>query len=216
MGGNSVMEVFKLQTPIMNRIKLFYDKAVTDNKIPAGQNVEFLDYQPDEGFIHSDIDGAVCVYASNINFSEGSGSGTEQQQGDDFITIDLYGFGDPVPDENDKPTPTSREAQKRAEVLVTLAYAAMVDRRNKAGSESEGIDANFGSTVDIGNNQYPVSLEKFDPVGTMTCKRGLHVYRLKFKFYLEEQAVTEILGTLYAGSDDLTVDTFNPGDEPEI
>ena len=207
------MQVFRLQTPIMNKIKKFVEEAVIDGNIAANQIIQYLDYQPDEGFLQvDDVDGAVAVYASGITFPPSAGTKTEEQDDDSMIHIDVYGFGDPVEDGVDINIyrPTAREAQIRAEQLVTLGYQAVMDRREMAGSPSENIPKNFGSGVDVGVDKYPVSLQKFDTIGTMQSKRGVVIYRLIFKFELQELTRQEALGEIYAGSDKIISETTNP------
>ncbi|GAG99646.1 unnamed protein product, partial [marine sediment metagenome] len=72
----------------------------------------------------------------------------------------------------------------------------------------------FGSGVDVGVDKYPVSLQKFDTIGTMQSKRGVVIYRLIIKFGLQEIAREEALGLIYAGSDNILSETYNPGSEP--
>lgn len=208
------MEVFKLQQPIASKIKSFVDERDLDPlyKLDSSK-VMYFDYQPDEGFVSADIwDGAIAVYASEISFPPSSGSNTEEQSDDSMITIDVYGFGDPVETGVDPNvySPTVREAQRRAEVLITLAYQAVMDRRELKGSPSENIPKMFGSGVDVGVDKYPVSLRKFENVGTTQSKRGLVAYRLIIKFRLQELTRQEALGVLYDGSDNIESDTFNP------
>lgn len=212
------MKIFELETPIRDKIKKIVEDQQTAGNIPADDTLLFLDYEPDENFLGVDLDGAIAVYGSGIDFSESSGSGTERQEGDSRLTVDAYGFGDPV--EKSELTPadrfsTVREAQIRAELLITLAYRAIMDRRELKGAPNEGIEKDYGTNLDLGADKFPVSLQKFTPVGTMNSKRGVCIYRFIFKFRMEEKSIDEALGVSYQGLDNFTSDTYNPGDEPE-
>lgn len=197
----------------MNKIKKIVDLAIVQGEILANQTIEYFDYQPDEGFINADnVDGAVAVYASEITFDPSAGTKTANQDDDSFIVVDCYGFGDPVEDSVDIDTyrPTAREAQIRGETLITLAYQAIMDRREIQGSPSEGIPKMFGSGVKVAADKYPVSLKKSETIGTMESKRGVVIYRLIIKFRVQEVALTEALGELYAGADNLTSEVTDP------
>ena len=212
------MKIFQLETPVLKKIKSFVDKSITDGNIPANQKIEYLDYEPDEGFLHSDLDGAVAVFGSSIGFDPSNGSNTEQQENESMLTVVSYGFGDPVPENTDVDSfiySTVREAQIRAQALITLAYGAIMDRREIQGSPSENIEKAFGSGVDFGADKFPVSLQKFSPMGTMSTRSGVCIYKMIFKFRLEEVTMQEALGVSYAGSDNLDSETYNPGSEPE-
>lgn len=212
------MELFKLETPITKKIEKTYNERKTEGKIPTNSVVEFLDFQPDESFINADLDGAIAVYGSEISFSESMGSKTDENETVNILTVDCYGFGAPIPKNQSEPDdrfPSVREAQNRAEVLLTIAYKAIADRREMQGSPSENAPKMFGSGVDVGVDKYPVSVEKFAPIGATEHRQGLCIYRLKFKFELLELKTNEALGLDYAGSDNIESETYNPGEEPE-
>lgn len=211
------MQLFKLETPVANKISSFIDKYQTAGTIPANDVIKVLDFEPEDMFISDSVDGAIAVYGSQIEFPESRGADTEKQESMSRLTIDCYGFGAPVPNGGDPldRLPQVREAQIRAEILVSIAYKALVDRREMEGAPDEGIDKQFGSGVDYGVDKYPVSIQKFSPRGAVDSKRGVCVYRMIFKFELEEDAVTEALGVAYEGSDNLYSETYNPGGEPE-
>lgn len=213
------MQVFLLETPIMNKIKFIVEQKITDGDIQADINrIAFIDFEPPEGFFDgSDLDGAVAVYAPNIAFSEASGSATEKQNSDSIIRVDNYGFGKPLKDPEDtkKFSNSVREAQNRGQVLVTCSFRAIMDRREAEGSPSEGIEPSYDSGIDVGANKFPVSIQKFTPEGAMTSNRGMCIYRMDTKFNLSESAINEALGVDFAGSDNLESETYNPGSEPE-
>lgn len=207
------MKIFELETPVMNKIKTVVLDSVS---IPAGQEILFLDFEPDSGFVSSaDYDGAIAVYAQSINFSSGSTIGT--QETDSLLIVDCYGFGDPVPNSEDADLldPTVKEAQLRAQVLTTLSYKAIMDRQEIAGSLDNTVLKNFGTDINT-SNKMPVSVQKFAPIGTMESRRGAVIYRSTYKFPdIEEDVPTEPLGLDYLGSENLDSETYNPGDQPE-
>lgn len=212
------MNVFRLEKPILDAIEKFVNARITAGKIPAGTSIKYLDFEPDEGFVKdADYDGAIAVYGSSIAFSTSSGSTTGDWESDSSLTVDCYGFGDPVTNEDDDTVidPTVREAQNRAENLTSLAYQAIMDRRQIAGSTTEDIDPQFGSGVDFGADKYPISMQKFAPLGVMNSRKGVCIYRLIFKFGTLEEVTTEELGEAYAGSGSLDSKTYNPGEEPD-
>lgn len=207
------MQVFRLETPIMNKIKTFVDEAVSDGNILANQIIDYYDFSLDEGFLQvNNLDGAIAVFAPEIDFPESMSTKTENQEDFSFIYIDAYGFGDPVEDgvEINVYRPTVREAQIRSEQLISIAYQAVMDRREQQGSPSENIPPMFGSGVDAGVDKLPVSLKLQGNWGTHETKRGVSIFRLIIKFRLEELTRQEALGVLYAGSDNITSDTTNP------
>ncbi len=212
------MKIFELEKPVLDKIKTVVDKAIADGKIPAGQKILYLEYEPDEGFIYSaDYDGTVAVYSNQMNFVSGSTTGT--QETDSMLIVDCYGFGDPVRDGTNplEIAPTVKEAQLRAQVLTTLAYKAIMDRQEIAGSlptASPVVTKDFGTDIDTGD-KIPVSIVKFSPQGTMETRRGAVIYRSTYNFRnTEEDVPSEPLGVNYVGSDDIKSDTYDPGSQP--
>ena len=215
------MRIFELKKPVLDKI----ESVVEAYLIETTQTKKFLylDYEPDEGYIQSrDCDGAVCVYAAEISFPSGTGSNTGTQNSDNILIVDCYGFGDPVPDSVDpeKFEPTTREAENKAEILTTLVYKSIMDRREVSGSPAVGavpaIPKWFGTDIDI-TDRYPQRIQKFPNMGTMDDLRGICAFRSMYKFeQLVEDVPSEPLGLPFAGSDDITSDTYNPGDEPEL
>jgi hypothetical protein len=207
------MQVFRLETPIKNKIEFIVGEKITDGEIPANSDIKYLDFEPPEGFFNSsDLDGAIAVYAPSVTFSESSGSKTEQQESDSIIRVVSYGFGAPLKDDDDitKYESSVREAQNRAQILITCAFRAVMDRREVAGSPSEGIEPSYDSGIDVGANKFPQSMQKVTPEGAMTTNRGLCIYFQDFKFKLDESAINEELGVAFAGSDNIETDTIDP------
>jgi len=212
------MQIFRLEKPIMDKIEFIVNEKITAGEIPAGSKIKFLDYEPGEGFIGSkNIDGAIAVYSPGISFSEGSGSKTNEQESDSIIRVDSYGFGAPLknPENEEEYFSSVREAQNRAQILITCGFIGIMDRREVAGSPTEGIEPSFDSGIDIGADKYPVSMQKFTPEGSMTTNRGLCIYRMEFRIKLEESAINEALGVAFDGSDSIDSETYNPGSGPE-
>lgn len=208
------MRIFEFETPVMEKIKTLVEAREAEGKIPADQEIAYLDYEPDQGFIHdADYDGAVAVYgAGGTNIASQSVDGGNQVF-DETLRVDLYGFGDPVPKDSD-PTqhePTVKQAQIRAQVLAYLAYNAIMDRQETAGSAV--VEKGFG--VDFDYDLFPVSFTKFSPMGTMKSRRGAVIYRFDFRFNVEEPTITEALGLPFAGSDNIDSETYDPGTQPE-
>ena len=216
------MKIFELQLPVLKKIKKVIEAAPVD-VIPAGQKVDYLDFEPDKGYIHESVtDGAVAVYSPMITFKSGAASGTENIASDPILRADCYGFGDPVPDDVDpeKPTPTVRQAQIRAQILVDLSIAAVMDNQENAGVKAsvtppiQEVKKWFGTDIDI-TNRIVRSVTKFSPLGAMESKRGSCVYRIDFVFRdLEDPAPNEPLGLPYQGTETLDSPTYNPGEEP--
>ena len=209
------MKIFELKTPILTKIKTVVGQAIIDGKIPAGQKILYLDYEPDDGYIRSvDYDGAIAVYAAEITFPAGVGSVTGDQNSDNILIIDCYGFGDPIKDDIDPESfaPTTREAELRSEVLTTLVYKAIMDRQEVAGSAT--VEKWFGTDIDA-TDRYPQRIQKFPNMGTMDAMRGICAFRSMYKIeQLVEDVPSEPLGLAYDGADNMTSDTYDPGSEP--
>jgi hypothetical protein len=210
------MKIFELENPVLKKIITVIDKAKTNGGIPPASNILFIDFEPDEGFVYSaDYDGAIAVYASRLDFDSGSTTGNWET--DSMLNVDCYGFGDPVPNNEDPETldPTVKEAQLRAQVLTTLAYKAIMDRQEIAGNPDQTVDRDFGTDINTGGKM-PISIQKFSPSGTMATRRGAVIYRSIYKFPdIQEDVPSEPLGLPFAGSNDIDSETYNPGDEPE-
>lgn len=208
------MKVFKLQKPIMNKIKMIVDEKITAGIIPMeSDNIKYLDFEPSEGFLlREDLDGAVAVFSPGGSFSESSGSKTEQQNSDSLIRVNIYGFGVPLKNEDDPNEYDSsvREAQKRGEALLTCSFRAIMDRREVEGSPSEGIPKSYGTDLDIGSNRFPKPWRKFSPEGAMSSKLGVCIYQQDFEFRLDESAIQEELGVAFDGSENIQTDATDP------
>lgn len=212
------MNIFQLEKPVLDAIEVFVNARKADGKLPSAALIKYLDFEPDEGFVRdADYDGAVAVYGSSISFSTSAGSTTGDWESDSMLTVDCYGFGDPVTNEEDNTVtdPTVREAQNRAENLASLTYQAIMDRREIAGAKAEDVDPQFGSGIDFGADKYPISMQKFAPLGVMNSRKGVCIYRLIFKFGTLEEVTTEALGESFSGSDAMDSETYNPGDKSD-
>ena len=213
------MKIFELEKPILEKIEKVVDAYFAAHVPPITPDILYLDFEPDEGYIHDiDHDGAVCVYVRSLGFDPGRGSETAKQESDSLLSVDLYGFGDPIP-KNGEPEilqPTIREAQNRAEALTTLAYRAIMDRVEKEGlpNANPAQIKSYGTGIDI-LNKYPQSITKFSPQGTMGSRRGAVIYRSVYEFTIEEDVPAEALGPDFAGPGTWATPTYNPGDEPE-
>ena len=142
------MNAFILEGPILAKIQEFVSEYLTDKGIAA--DIVYLDFEPSEGFIDAmDLDGAVCVYASEIGFKPGEGSTTGTQDSTNLINVDVYGYGDPLKDVGLPWESTLREAQNRAEILTTLSYKAIQDRTE--------IENEFGTGLEF-SHKYPQSI----------------------------------------------------------
>ncbi len=215
------MKIFELKTPVMDKIKTTVD-AYLASIAPAPArpfNFLYLDYEPDEGFIRTlDNDGAVAVYAAEIQFPPGSGSTTGTQDSESQLVVDCYGFGDPIADDQDPNIfkPTTREAENRAQVLTTLSYKAIQDRVEIDGLPNAQPPQlkSFGTDMDI-DEKFPLRIQKFPNMGTMDDQRGMCAFRSMYRFKIGEDAPSEPLGPLSDGPQEITTETYNPGSEPE-
>lgn len=198
------MKIFTLEKPVLDKIKAVVDAYFTAASITA--NIRYMDFEPSEGFVNEkDYDGAIAVFAKEIRFNPASGSSTGTQVPENDLIVDVYGFGDPLKNDDDDFEPSIKEAQNRGEILTTLCYRAIQDR-----TENENA---FGTSI-VFSDKYPKSITKFSPIGGLNSKRGVCVYRSTYQIDIEEQPPTEVLGPDYTGSD-WTSPTYNPGDEPE-
>jgi len=198
------MNAFKLENPILEKIKSVVETFLTDKGIIA--NIVYFDFEPSEMMIDGmDKDGAIAVYAKEISFKPGEGSTTGTQDSTNLIAIDSYGFGDPLKDISDNWEPTIKEAQNRGEILTTLSYKAVMDRTE--------YDNAFGTDIDL-SDKFPQSIIKYSPQGVSEHKRGACIYRSVYSLRIEEDPPQEPLGPNLSGSD-WTSPTYNPGEEPE-
>lgn len=203
------MKAYNLVPYITTKIKSFVDTyiaTITTLSTPAW-NVRYFDYEPDEGSLLALAnDGAIAVYAKSVQFSAGSGSSTGTQDTENTIVVDCYGYGDPVENE-DGFLSSTREAQRRAEILVTLAYRAIMDQREVEGDAT--IKKWFNSGLDI-TDRFPKTITKGKPIGAMDTKRAVMVYRAEFSFNFTEDVPSEPLGPDYAGPASVESESSNP------
>jgi len=130
------MKIFELEKPILDKIEKVVNAYFAAHVPPITPDILYLDFEPDEGYIHDiDHDGAICVYARSLGFEPARGSETATQESDSLLSVDSYGFGDPLPKNGEIEIlhPTTREAQNRAQILSTLSFKAIMDRVEKAG-----------------------------------------------------------------------------------
>ena len=206
------MNLFKLETPVMEKIKAVVDAYFSDNNI-TNVDILYFDFEPSEMMINDiDADGAVCVYGKKIMFEEGSGSNTGTQDSQNILSIDVYGFGDPLKNENDKYESTVKSATNRGEILTTLVYKAVQDRTEMQVPSGETTTKAFGTGINL-LEKYPKSIEKFSPEGVISSKRGVAIYRSLYSIKTLEKVPEEQLGPLLTGSD-WDLPTYNNGDEP--
>lgn len=187
-----------LTTPIATKIKTVVDAFLTAKTLP--KNVDVIDYEPSEMMANTITkDGVIAVYFRKWQYVSGSTTGT--QQGSNELHVDCWGIGDPIKNqESDVAYNKSiREAQKRAEILKTLAYNAIMDRAEVVN--------NFGTAIEI-DSKLPVSSERFSPFGAAHSARGVCLIKNIYKFEIEEDPPTEALGADYSGSDWIT-ETYN-------
>jgi hypothetical protein len=198
------MKIFTLEKPVLDKIKTVVDAYFTAASITA--NIRYMDFEPSEGFVNQKkYDGAVAVYARKLDFVSGQSSVTGTQQSNNYLIVDVYGFGDPLKNDDDDFEPSIREAQNRGEILTTLSYKAIQDTTE--------INNFFGTGLQF-SDKTPIDTEKFSPVGSLDSQRGTCIYRSRYKIGFEENPPTEVLGPDYTGSD-WTLPTYNTGDEPE-
>lgn len=211
------MRIFQFEKPVLDKIEAVvtaYFAALVPAVLPVSPTVLYLDFEPDEMFIHdTDVDGAVSVYGAEVSFPPGSGSTTGTQDSESTLIIDCYGFGDPIPTDPGETAyyPTVREAHKRAQVLTTLVYKAIMDRQEISGSAT--VPKNFDTGLDI-DDKFPQRIQKFPARGTTESRRGVCAYRSQYQFKLGEDVPEEALGLAFDGPDTIDSPTYNPGDEP--
>lgn len=213
------MIIFQLEKPILDKIEKVVDQYFTDAALAVTPNVTYLDFEPDDGYIHdNEADGAICVYARIINFPEGSASNTGTQDSRATLIVDSYGFGDPLLDTEDitKYLATVRNAQNRAQIFNTLSYKAIMDRAEVAGLPNAvpPVLKTYGTGIDV-LEKGPLSMTKFSPQGSMDSRKGVCLYRSEYYFKLAEEVPAEALGVPYVGSDNIESQTYNPGSQPE-
>lgn len=208
------MKAFKLQTHALAKIETVCDSYLETLPPPTSGawKVLYLDYEPDEmSILYSACDGAIACYAKSVMFPENGGSDTSTQSTVNSIVVDCYGIGDPIkttnPDESFSFGSSVREAQKRAQILSTIVYRAIMDRQENQGSKDVPKWYNSGLTI---LSRYPASLIKGSPKGNLETKRGICVYRWEFKFNFTEDVPTEPLGLDFAGASSISSETTNP------
>lgn len=203
------MKIFLLAPFASAKIKSFIDPYIASIQTVTTPlwKVQHFDYEPDQGAVFSSsFDGAVSCYAKKTTF----GGGTLQGVFDTINTliIDCYGFGDVIETDTDNSFfAATREAERRAQVLSTLAYRAIMDAREIEGAE--GIPQWYNSALGI-QDRIPQSIEKGSPVGAMDSTRAACVYRIIIQFNFKEESTTEPIGLDYAGSNTLEMETSNP------
>jgi hypothetical protein len=200
------MKIFILPKFVSAKIKTVVDPylaSIQTLSTPTWK-VQHFDFEPDQGAVFSSsFDGAISCYAKKTAF----GSGTLQGVFDttNTLIVDCYGFGDVIETETDNAFfSATREAEKRAQVLSTLAYRAIMDAREVEGAT--GIPKWYDSELDI-QDRIPLSIEKGSPVGAMDSTRAACVYRIMIQFNFKEESTTETLGEDYAGSNTLEMET---------
>jgi hypothetical protein len=208
------MMIYLLQPYVRDKIKSVCDTYLATLPAPTSGawKAIYLDYEPDkESILSSDVDAVIACYGKTVTFPDGSGSNTGQQSTVNTLTVDCYGFGDPIKtvaeDESYSFDASVREAQKRAQILATIAYRAIMDRRENQGAT--GIPKWFGSGLTI-LDRYPLTITKGSPIGNIETKRGICVYRAEFRFNFTEAVPSEPLGQDYAGASSITSETTDP------
>lgn len=187
------MNIFNLQKPILDKIKLIIDTWVAAKAIFPVPIIEYLDYEPSEGMVDSqEGDAVICVYGQEISFPPGAGSSSGTQNSFSNLVVDAYGFGPPLKDLSDNFEPSIKEAQNRAEILTTLIYRAIMDRTE--------LRLAFGTEIQI-LDKYPLSIKKYGPIGSVKSKKGICIYRNIYKFETGETVLEGPLGDGYTGSD---------------
>lgn len=208
------MMIFLLQPYVTNKIKSVCNTYLATLPPPASGSwrVAYIDYEPDQGSILSaNVDAVIACYGKTVNFPDGSGSSTGIQSTVSTLTVDCYGFGDPIKTVNNDDTysfgDSVREAQRRAQILATIAYRAIMDRRENQGAP--GVPKWYGSGLQIAD-RYPSTISKGSPIGNLETKRGICVYRAEFSFNFDEAVPSEPLGEAYAGADSIDSEVSNP------
>jgi len=203
------MKAYNLVPYLTAKIKSFVDTyiaTITTASTPAW-NVVHFDYEPDEGSLLAlSVDGAIVTYVTPVSFSTGSGSSTGTQDTENTIVVQAIGFGDPIPND-DTFLSSTREAQRRAEILVTLAYRAIMDQREVEGDAD--IKKWYNSGLDI-SDRFPKTITKGKPIGAMDTKRAVCVYKAEFSFNFTEDVPSEPLGPDYGGPASVNTESSNP------
>ena len=208
------MKAFLLQPFVLAKIKSVCESYLATLTAPTSGawKVSYLDYEPDKLSITSSLfDGAIACYAKTVTFPDGSGSSTGIQSSVNTLVVDCYGFGDPIKTTNEDLSysfgDSVREAQKRAQILATITYRAIMDRRENQGAT--GVPKWYNSNLAI-TDRYPLTISKGSPIGNLETKRGICVYRCEFKFNFDEAVPSEPLGSDYSGASSISSATTDP------
>ncbi|MCK5640250.1 MAG: hypothetical protein KAJ19_05615 [Gammaproteobacteria bacterium] len=203
------MKIFKFEAPITQAIKDRFIATVSSLYADAEKRNLFISHEPPEGevFSYADdvnddglpFDGAVAVYADVIDPKEGSSTETGEQETFSLIHVDCYGYGD-VFKKGGTPQKSSISAQRRAQVLTSVAYEAITDALQFENA--------FGTGIRIAEKLY-AGTEKVGAMGVAESNRTICFYRSKFRIRLEEDIPTEPLGPAYDGGN-ITQETENP------
>ena len=190
------MKIFELQSPISNVIKSKMINLIDSVNPGSSDKIKFISHEPTQGEIIAypdfkneegySYDGSVAVFANNIS-GENSSSQTGEQDTSSTLVIDCYGFGS-VFSEGGSESKSILSAEKRAQLLTTLTYKAVMDQTE--------LDSSFGTEIIIGEKKF-MSIEKVGALGTEVTNRAICFYRVLFSFKIEEDVPSEELGPEY-------------------
>lgn len=191
------MKIFSLQTPISDAIKAKTVSLIDSVNPGTSEKIRFISHEPTQGeiiaypdFKNEDgltYDGAVAVFASNITH-EGSSSQTGEQDTNNTVTVDCYGFGSVFSKETGGESKSIESAEKRAQLLVTLAYKAIMDQTELGES--------FGTGIIISEKKFAL-VEKVGALGAEVSNRAICYYRATYVLKIEEDVPGEELGPEY-------------------
>lgn len=214
------MNIFKLSPYILTKIKTVvadYITAVHETDVPDWV-IDFFAYEPDKEYIKSCTyekdsadrkpDGTIAVYGKRIDFDNVNSA--DNPRSSCSLYVDIYGYGDVIKSTTDDVvsyTHDTQEAERRAQILTTLVYYAIMDKQEVAGSDD--VTVNFGSSLTI-EDWKPKSIVKGTPLGNVDTTRSISGYRAEFEFDFSEETPSESLGEAYAGFETLTITSTNP------
>lgn len=190
------MKIFELQSPISNAIKSKMVSLVDSVNFGSSDKINFISHEPtqneiiatpdfknEEGFLY---DGTIAVFANNIG-GENSSSQTGEQDNSSTLVVDCYGFGSVFSSDGSE-SKSILSAEKRAQLLTTLTYKAVMDQTE--------LGLSFGTEIVIGEKKF-LSIEKVGAMGTEVTNRAICFYRVSFSFKIEEDIPSEGLGPEY-------------------
>lgn len=201
------MNIFTLESYILDRIETVVNNYITLNS--SDWEIDFLQFQPSDGYINTlEKTGAICLYTKKIDYGDYYSGGEFQTV--NSLVVDCIGIGDIIETTEDDETVYTTdelEASRRAQILTTLVYYAIMDRQQEEGSAT--VSKNFGSGIDI-RDLRPVACTKATIAGGMVTTRAITAYRNEYSINLNQDRPYESESGNYDGYSSLTIETTNP------